>query len=112
MARNRSVIKTFCLNSGIIKMALNLPMVSPFGSDGTRVCTPPEGPRRPARRPVVGARWKRFPTLQTEGPGFLAPALRYLVLGFILLRTGFFGPGMTSVVPPLASIFSLADLEK
>ena len=32
--------------------------------------------------------------------------------GFILLRTGFFGGGITSAVPPLASIFSAADLEK
>ena len=32
--------------------------------------------------------------------------------GFILLRTGFFGGGITSAVPPLASIFSSADLEK
>ena len=32
--------------------------------------------------------------------------------GFILLRTGFFGGGITSAVPPLAAIFSAADLEK
>src|SRR6476619_3567310 len=32
--------------------------------------------------------------------------------GFILFLTGFFGPGITSVVPPFAVIFSLADFEK
>ena len=32
--------------------------------------------------------------------------------GFILLRTGFFGGGITSAVPPLAVIFSAADFEK
>src|SRR5262249_34511453 len=32
--------------------------------------------------------------------------------GFILLRTGFLGGGITSMVPPLALIFSAADLEK
>src|SRR5262245_47976053 len=32
--------------------------------------------------------------------------------GFILFLTGFLGPGITSVVPPLAVIFSAADFEK
>src|SRR5271163_4398779 len=32
--------------------------------------------------------------------------------GFILLRLGFFGGGTTSQAPPLATIFSWADLEK
>ena len=32
--------------------------------------------------------------------------------GFILLRSGFLGGGITSVVPPLAVIFSAADFEK
>ena len=37
----------------------------------------------------------------------LQPLRRCLVgRGFILLRTGFFGGGMTSAVPPLAVIFS------
>src|SRR5215218_3766687 len=32
--------------------------------------------------------------------------------GFILFRTGFFGGGISVTEPPLASTFSLADLEK
>jgi hypothetical protein len=32
--------------------------------------------------------------------------------GFILLRTGFLGGGITSALPPLAVIFSRADFEK
>jgi len=32
--------------------------------------------------------------------------------GFILFLTGFLGGAMTSVLPPLATIFSAADLEK
>jgi hypothetical protein len=40
--------------------------------------------------------------------GFVPAAAR----GFILFRFGFFGGGIRSAVPPLAAIFSAADLEK
>jgi hypothetical protein len=36
----------------------------------------------------------------------------FVLGGFILFRTGFFGGGTNSVAPPLALIFSSADFEK
>src|SRR5262249_60838863 len=69
------------------------------------------------RSPSLLAGGGREPPEEVLG-GLTPPARQrrgYFVLagrGRILFRTGFFGGGITSVVPPLAVIFSAADFEK
>src|SRR5262245_9635884 len=93
MTRKRRVMKIFRLSSGILKIVMSLCIGRPFLASGGR-----ESPVH-CELPEAHA---------CGSPNYSPLAFR----GFILLRTGFLGGGITSAVPPLALIFSAADLEK
>src|SRR5260370_27349004 len=127
MARNRMVMKTFCRSALILKMVTRRVCPKAWKRFLTKAeavamivtCnilergTPEDNEKRPRRKPLFplvtfGVRMLPLRTLNDKPKNQFSFAGR----GFILFFLGFFGPGISSVVPPWAAILAAADLEK
>src|SRR5262245_4132849 len=119
MARKRTVIKIFWRSSLILKMVTSRIWPSELMPDLTSAEAEAmiaflawnnakvKRGRKKGKRGLAGdaLRWR----VAANPSRIVALYCSFAGRGFILLRAGFLGGGMTSVVPPLALIFSRAD---